>query len=253
MKRIFSLLLVTLLMTFTSLGVYAKDTFPIIMYHNVTNDPELVKKDDTVHITADTLESHFIALKNAGYNAISMNDYYLYRTQGKTLAPNPVLITFDDGYISNYEIAYPMLQEHKLKATIFVIASRMGADNVEFHHFTWDQAREMDKSGFVEIESHTFTHPDFSKINYSQSVVEMRLSKFAIETNLGRPCRFFAYPYGKMNQWSTLVANKAGYKMVCVGRDVNASLLDENPYELPRYTVRGTWSGEELIDIIKTS
>lgn len=251
MKRVIFSILMTFIIAFSSFSCFAAEKLPILIYHNVTTNADLVLKDPTVHIAADVLEEHLTTLINAGYNTISMSDYYAWRKNNKPLPKNPVLITFDDGYISNYELAFPLFQKYNLKATIFVIASRMGADNVEFPHFSWAQAREMEKSGLVKIESHSFTHPDFSTLSYAQTVVEMRLAKFAIETNLGKECISFAYPYGKMNPASTAVAKSAGYKMVLVGRDKSADASNENLYELPRFTAKGTHSGEDILNLIR--
>lgn len=251
MKKILSLLLIIVFILTGSLSGYAAGKFPVLMYHNVTKNPMLVAHDDTVHITAGMLEEHFKALSDAGYNAISLEDYYLYRKGEKELPSNPVLITFDDGYTSNYEYAYPLFKKYNMKAVIFVITSRMGATYTEFPHFSWTQAREMENSGLVEIESHSFSHPDFSTLNYAETVLELRLAKYSIEKNLNKKCRFFAYPYGQMNAFSTNVAANAGYSMVCVGREKSADLSEENLFEIPRYTVRGSYSGKDLIELIK--
>ncbi len=250
MKKIILSFMLTLVFSLSSFAANAANELPILMYHNVTPDMSLVNADPTVHITPETLESHFKALKSAGYNAVSMSDYYDYRSGLKTLPLNPVLITFDDGYTSNYEYAYPLLKKYNLKATIFIVISRVGATDTLFPHFTWQQAREMENSGFVEIESHSYSHSDTSKLSFSNTVLEMRLSKYAIESNMNKKCRFFAYPYGKMNPSSTMIASKAGYKMVLVGRDVNASLDSENLFELPRHTICGNQSGEDVIGLI---
>lgn len=247
-KIIISLILIFL---FISPSVYAQSEFPVLMYHNVTFDTTLVESDPDVHITPDTLDEHFKYLKLYGYNPISLKEYFSYRQNGTALPENPVIITFDDGYISNYEVAYPLLKKYNYKAVIFVITSRMGDYNVRFPHFSWEEAREMEKSGLVEIESHSHTHPDFSLLNFLQTVLEMRLARYSIETNLNKKCRFFAYPYGKMNFSSSDIAKAAGYNMVFVGRNKNADLQNENLYELPRYTVKGTYSGEDIINMIK--
>ena len=217
MKKRFFVLLVTVFVLMGTLSGYAAGRFPVLMYHNVTKDQSLVARDDTVHITPYTLEEHLKALADAGYNAVSMEEYYMYRTEGTALPKNPVLITFDDGYVGNYEYAYPLLKKYNTKAVIFVITSRVGARYTEFPHFSWIQAREMEKSGLVEIESHSYSHPDFSDLTYDETVLEMRLARYQIETNMNKKCRFFAYPYGKTSGVSTFVAQNAGYDMVLVG------------------------------------
>ena len=126
----------------------------------------------------------------------------------------------------------------------------MGANYTDFPHFSWADAREMEDSGLIEIESHSYSHPDFSGLTYGETVLEMRLARYQLETNMNKKCRFFAYPYGKTNVSSTFVAQNAGYSMVLVGREKCSDLSEENIYEIPRYTVRGTYSGEELIKLI---
>lgn len=251
MKKIIFTFVLTLIIASVSLGAFASGNLPVLMYHNVTPDTSLVEKDATVHITPQRLEEHFETLKSAGYNAVSMEEYMLYREGRGTLPRNPVIITFDDGYTSNYEYAYPLLKKYDMKAIIFIIASRVGAENTEFPHFTWQQAIEMENSGLVEIESHSYTHPDFSTLSYAETLVEMRLAKYVIEKNMKKECRFFAYPYGKMNITSTSVAAGAGYKAVCVGRETMADASGENMFELPRFTIRGDYSGEDVIELIQ--
>ena len=250
MKKKFFVFFTTVLIFFNTLSGFAAGKFPVLMYHNVTTDKSLVANDDTLHITPDTLEEHLIALSDAGYTPVSFEEYYLYRMAGADLPENPILITFDDGYSGNYDYAYPLLKKYNTKAVIFVITSRMGARYTEFPHFSWDEAREMEDSGFVEIERHSYSHPDFSSLTYAETVLEMRLAKYQIETNMNKKCRFFAYPYGKINPSSTLVAQKAGYSMVLVGREKSGDLSEENVFEIPRFTVRGTYSGDDLVELI---
>ncbi len=252
-KLIFSFMLTLLITLLGSVAVFAAAELPVLMYHNVTRDTSLVNADALVHITPETLEEHFKELKNAGYNTVSLDEYYKFRTGSGDLPENPVIITFDDGYMSNYEYAYPLLKKYNMKAVIFIIASRVGATDTEFSHFSWQQAREMEQSGLVEIESHSYSHPDFSKLSFSNTVLEMRLARYTIETNMNKKCRFFAYPYGKMNYESTSVAQKAGYDMVFVGRNINAMTENENLFEFPRYTVRGDQSGRDIINLIKSN
>ena len=251
MRKFFVCIISVLLLLCFSVSVYAENKLPVLMYHNITEDASLIEGASSVQITPQVFEEHIVALKDAGYTSISLKEYYDYCTIGGSLPDKPVIITFDDGYTSNYEYAYPILKKHNEKAVIFVIASRMGATDVDYHHFTWEQAMEMEKSGFIEIESHSYTHPDFSTLSDLKTILEMRVAKYMIEANLKKECKFFAYPYGRINAVSSDAAKLAGYKMVFVGGDESMIIDESDMYELPRYTVHGTHSAKELIDMIQ--
>ena len=68
------------------------------------------------------------------------------------LPDKPILITFDDGYASNYMYAYPILKKLGMQATIFVITDRRGKTLSVNPHFSWNQAREMQDSGVIDIQ-----------------------------------------------------------------------------------------------------
>ena len=91
------------------------------MYHNLAQEGS---GNDTISV--QRLEEHLAALQDAGYTTITFQDLLAYVEQGTELPEKPVLLTFDDGYESNYTLAYPLLQQYQMKATIFVIGVSMG-------------------------------------------------------------------------------------------------------------------------------
>ena len=102
-----------------------------------------------------------LALSQAGYCAVSFQEMVDYVYHGAALPANPVCITMDDGYLSNYETAFPILREYGMKATVFAIGASIGSTehykDTEFPitpHFSWDQAREM--AGVIDLQSHTY-------------------------------------------------------------------------------------------------
>jgi len=79
-----------------------------------------------------------------------------YKTNPQYKLPKkPLLITIDDGYANNYSLAYPILKEKGLRATIYIITSYRGKQPGVTRHFTWAEAKEMYDSGVINIESHT--------------------------------------------------------------------------------------------------
>lgn len=130
---------------------------PILMYHHL--DP--VSNASTI-VTPETFEKQMKLISDAGYHAVTMEQLVRYVYYGEELPENPVCITFDDGYLSNYEIAYPILQKYGMKGTVFAIGSSIGHSTYKdtslaiTPHFGWAQAAEMEASGVMDIQSHTY-------------------------------------------------------------------------------------------------
>ena len=130
---------------------------PILMYHNLADE---ANGDATMSV--DAFAAQIRALSEAGYTAISFDQLQAYVYEGASLPEKPVMITFDDGYLSNYELAYPILQQYGMQATIFVIGVSVGKDTYKdtgeamTPHFSMEQAAEMVSSGLISVQSHTY-------------------------------------------------------------------------------------------------
>lgn len=122
---------------------------PILMYHDVTDAPT---SDNPMVVTTEKLEGDLCWLKENGYHTILPREL----TAGEPLPEKPVMITFDDGYVSNYRLLFPLLQKYQMKAAICLIVSLTDKDPEGHGHLTWDMCREMQASGLVEIASHTY-------------------------------------------------------------------------------------------------
>jgi len=225
-----------------------EEKVPILVYHNIMDhyDPQ----SSLVHISPVEFENHMISIRDAGFNTITFTDYYNYVVHGKPLPEKHIIITFDDGYYSNYEYAYPILKRLNMKATIFVITGRMGDKEVTFPHFGWEEAREMQSSGVIDIQSHSNLHPVMTNLEEGRLQLELRRSKYLIEKELGKPCEVFAYPYGMLNAYTQTAAQKAGYKIQVKVGDKGVNTANDGLMQLKRLTARGGTSGQELLDMI---
>ena len=235
-----------------SIGVAAQTNVrvPILLYHNLVSNAH--NENPMLSITANNFRSHIMALKNAGYESISLEQFYDFANNGKPLPEKPIIITFDDGYSSNYDYAFPILQEFATKATIFVVTSTVGATNtVNFPHFTWEQAKQMQQSGLIEIQSHSHSHKELALFDIAEIIREIRLSKYLIETNLNKECNFFAYPYGSISESAIQAVWAAGYKVQCQVGDYGYNTVETLSQPLLRITVNGNLSAEELLDMIE--
>ncbi len=133
------------------------DNIPILMYHEIGYE-----EGNGNTITPELFEEQISAMYNAGYSSLTFDDINNYVRYGWDLPERSVIITFDDGYLSNYEYAYPILQKYGMKATIFSVGCTMGSDtykdtgNSIRPHFSIAQAQEMFDSGLISIQSHTY-------------------------------------------------------------------------------------------------
>jgi peptidoglycan/xylan/chitin deacetylase (PgdA/CDA1 family) len=126
-----------------------------------------------------------------------------------TLPPRAVVLTFDDGYRSVYDVAFPALARRGMTATVFLITGGNGAtpEDKRLPPFagrptlSWTEVREMDQAG-LEIGAHTLTHPDLTRLAATQISSEVLESKAQIEDRLGAPVSSFAYPFGRYDRRS---------------------------------------------------
>jgi peptidoglycan/xylan/chitin deacetylase (PgdA/CDA1 family) len=134
-------------------------------------------------------------------------------------------VTFDDGYRSVLA-AVPALERLGVRPSVFVctdyasdgrpldlppLDSVSAAHRDELATLRWDELRELAARG-VEVGSHTRTHPDLRGLPESDLRREVAESREAIEDELGRPCRFFAYPYGQADDRIRREVERAGYR-----------------------------------------
>ncbi len=235
---------------------------PILLYHHIT-DETFSGGNEVSLISPKDFRLHMTAIK-INFTPISLRQYYEYILDmdgSVTLPDNPIIVTFDDGYLSNYEIAFPILKELEIPATIFVVTDTVGemsgGGKVNYSHFTWEQAREMEESGLIEIQSHTAGHKELASLPVNELVLQLRKSKYDIEKNLGRECDMIAFPYGSYNESVTAASHAAGYKLQAwVDNKSTEDAFEVNlPSEgldgLVRMTVSGTMGNVNVIEVVR--
>jgi len=204
-------------------------TLPILAYHRVC--PE--QSDATCVQTAE-FERQLTWLMRAGYETISFDDLMKWELGIGLLPKKPVILTFDDGYLDNYTILYPMLRERRMKATVFLTTGFIGTEG----YLNWQQVRRM-KEGGIEFGAHTRTHPNVTILNSEkQRFEEITGSKQEIEKQIKRPVLAFSYPYGFYDDRSKQVVKASGYQYAVSGESGWATPRTE-PWSLKRIVVSG--------------
>jgi peptidoglycan/xylan/chitin deacetylase (PgdA/CDA1 family) len=167
---------------------------PILIYHNVRPDyPKESYWQKQFSITPDLLLEQFAYLHTAGYTVISMDQLSdMIRAGTTSPVQKPVVITFDDGWESQYQYAFPLLKQYGYTATFYIYTN---AINAYPSAMTWDQLRQLLAAGMT-IGDHTVSHPRLSGLTDAQRKVEIGDARTELQQRLGVSVNHFASPYG---------------------------------------------------------
>lgn len=208
-------LLLSLLLLFDPAALFLEREepvlLPVLMYHEVKyTEPG---KDS---ILPEEMEGDLRYLAEEGYTTVLMEDVIRFVYTGEKLPEKPILLTFDDGYSSNYRYLFPLLQKYHAKAVISIIGksadefSLLPEEGGPYVHASWKQLLEMWDSGLVELQNHSYDlhRDDHSTHGCTRSWGEdmtayarrIRQDTDRLQEELyektGTPASTFAYPYG---------------------------------------------------------
>jgi len=217
----------------------------ILMYHMISETEISLEKRYATSPAKFRRQMSY--LKYAGFTPVTPDDIHLWMTGGSSSLPEkPVVITFDDAYMDNYENALPILQKFRFPATVFVVSGYVGKTNAwdlkhgisEKRLMGWNEIREMHSNG-VTIGAHTTNHPRLTEIPAENALLEISECKFVIEKELDAPVHHFAYPHGDRNESVIEMVRKAGYR-TSFSTKSGFNNKETSIYELRRIEVYGT-------------
>ncbi|MCX6982384.1 MAG: polysaccharide deacetylase family protein [Verrucomicrobia bacterium] len=182
----------------------------VLCYHRVEGTA-----GGTLSIAPELFEQHMQRLKDRGIAVISMQDFLAWRRNEKTIPPKCALITIDDGYVSSFEVARPILKKFGYPWTCFIYTKFIGTGGKSI---SWEQLATLRDEG-VEIGAHTATHQNLRDTHGKNPEAfdawlneEVIGSKQLIEKKLGVRCAVFAYPEGRYNAKVLDVVKAAGFE-----------------------------------------
>ena len=226
-------------------GIYPDgyQAVPVLCYHRFSTK----KSSDKTTVSAETFDQQMAYLKKNGYTVLTLKQFYKFIDFNRRPPRKSVLLTVDDGWKSVQTIAFPILKKYGFPAVIFV-----NIDNIKekqnSNTLTWEELRELKKTGLIEIESHTVTHEDLTRATEPQLKKELEESKRIISSKLGFTPTALAYPYGLFNSKAVDLMRQTGYKAgFTVIRGGNASFF--NHYALNRSMI---YHSEKIDDFVKS-
>lgn len=187
---------------------------PILMYHRVEVPPASADESRlnlTVH--PDIFQGQMDYLVSAGYTSLTFADWTRAMAGEQEMPEKPVVITFDDGYIDSYTVAYPRLQERGLVGTFFIVPTFLH----QWGYMDWGHLTEMHNAGH-EIANHSMTHADLSRLTREELETEIIGAADVMEQTLGFRPETFCYPFGRYNQLTLGVVRDSGHQAAVTTR-----------------------------------
>lgn len=212
-----------------------KDKVVILGYHQIRNIEESDNPKARLFITSpEVFEKEMEILKNKGYTSISVTEYlnYLNNRILNKIPEKSVVITFDDGYISQYSNAFPILKKYGMKATLFLY---MDCIHKYSACMNTEQIKEMIEEGFT-VANHTLRHIFLTE--YKDGIVEKEIldNQKLLEEKFGKKNveKVLAYPYGLEDERIREIVKNLGY-IGAVGVTGGVEIDNQNTFNLHRY------------------
>lgn len=226
-------------------GVPGNATVPILMYH-VINPPPAGAPFPSLYVPADEFAQQMDALKSAGWHAVTMDQLRANWTRGVPLGPGkPVVITFDNGYSSQYTNALPVLK--RLGWTGVENIQLLGLPPSE-GGLTDQQVRGLLAAGW-ELDTQGMTHADLIRLDAAGLQYQIAHARQLLKSRYGAAVNWFCYPSGHYDSTVIDAVKAAGFVGSTTVVPGWASRAND-PYMLPRLRVVGGTSGPALLEQI---
>ncbi len=214
---------------------------PVLVYHRF--GPAVT---DDMTVTTPVFEAQVRLIQERGYRDVPLQALVGSLGAASTdpqaaLADRAVVLTVDDGHRTVYTDLFPLIQRHRIPVTLFIYPSAVSNAS---YALTWEQLAEMKASGLVDVQSHTYWHPNFNVERrrlaapaYERFVQDQLVkSKAVLDQRLGGKIDLLAWPFGiydpQLMQWARAAGYAVGFSI-----ERRAVTRAENLMALPRYIV----------------
>lgn len=254
-SRLFLRFILAAVLVMLPVSAFCAESFrvPILLYHRL--GPTVA---DGMTITTPVFEAHMKYLHDNGYTVIPLRQLIdHYRGKGPAPRPKSVVIVEDDAHKSVYSDMLPIIRKYRYPVTIFTYPSAIS--NAKYA-MTWDQLRELKKTGLFDIQSHTYWHPNFKRDKRKLKpeefeklvTTQLQKSKSRLEKELGGSVDMLAWPFGIYDNYLLKKAAEAGYVATFSIERRHATSAD-SVMKLPRYLLVNADSGKAFAQLLEGS
>jgi peptidoglycan/xylan/chitin deacetylase (PgdA/CDA1 family) len=221
---------------------------PILCYHGLfadeTDRRRLPAGVLRYFVSVKTFASHLNALAAQGYRPVPLTA--LLADGPPITVQKPIVVTFDDGWVSDADLARPILDGLGWRSEHFIIVDWVGAP----HFMDWQQIRALSRSGHG-VHSHTMTHSHLDRLSLAERRCELELSKIRLEARLERTVDFLALPGGHgMSTPLGRLAHACGYRGICTSM---VGLNRRSDYWLRRILLTDRATARDVVELASGS
>lgn len=175
---------------------------PILAYHKIGAH----KGDHVPTVVPEAFEKQLAFLRRYSFEVWPVERLVAALAVGQRLSQRVTAITFDDGYVETYTVAWPLLKRYGFPAMVFAASGEIGLPGFA----TWAQLRELAQDGLT-VGSHTVHHTYVPRAAREMLQREFVDSKRHIEQEIGRPIHYLSYPVGGFTVEAQQLAREVGY------------------------------------------
>jgi peptidoglycan/xylan/chitin deacetylase (PgdA/CDA1 family) len=215
----------------------------ILMYHVVTAAPPGTPYP-ALWVPKALFRAQVQALARAGYHATTLQRVWSAWHGRATMPRHPIVLTFDDGYLTQYTNARPALDALRWPGVLNLEVHNLGAKGLPRH-----LVARLVQDGW-EVDAHTLTHPDLTKVDAARLHAEVAGSRAYLQRAFGIPVDFFCYPAGRFDAAVQAAVRAAGYLGATATTPARATPTGD-PYALPRLEVTPSLTPAALLARIR--
>jgi peptidoglycan/xylan/chitin deacetylase (PgdA/CDA1 family) len=213
---------------------------PVLLYHAFGE----VDESSRFVVTRRVFARQMRLLSLLRYTVLPYDEFARSIREGRLPPPRTAVVTIDDGYVDNGDIAAPILESHGFGATIFLVSGRLGAVNdwsdaapLRGRRLLAAQRLDSLRKRGIEFGAHTRTHRSLLDLADETMAEEVESSRKELEHALGNPVDTFAYPYGRLDDRAVAAVERAGFLSACT-TDPRLAGLDDDPLLIPRLEIK---------------
>lgn len=239
---VFSLFVVPLL-GFCFLFTANSHALVVLQYHHISDSTPR-----STSLSPKLFEQHLQYLTNNGFKVVDLKTVIRAINQKKPFTKKSVLITFDDGYRSIFDVAFPLLKKHDFPFVVFVNTDPVNKQLEQF--MSWEELQILIDNGGA-IANHSVSHPHMIRKEITDNTDELlEMVKYEIETadrslklHLSETHKAFAYPYGEYEPSVKKLLKQLGY--IAFGQHSGAVPVTNSSQDIPRYPFGGKYGDME--------